>query len=519
MGTNQSQFLTPPPRFDHSLFLGPVSDIQDGQPAPAVPSFTPALAKRTKQEIRNSVKIAARYAGSPLLWAKCLLATSYSIWFIHLPSMALHDNSKAGGVLPVSAIRAGYTTLQRMQRLRLHPVDEICYRVLMQLCGLYTQPVIAVKVLFEMKRHGVNPNAVTYGYYNKAVLESEWPQGIASSSQMLWHKLRNVQTAVWLFRQAGKTRRRRKAQEEDAVSRASLESGPGAEFTVPAVREEADGRSTGSREECSGEEAKLGSHSDVGYASMTEVPTTGEQVEVKVADQVDGVGEGKVELERQRSYSIVRPPAEDAEMERNTKELDIKEEDELEEEKTAGPVKYKVIKNLFPEPTNLRRDSNTSANLEEQVRGWTEDASRAGSEAPTTTSQRSVSCDSLERLESLPGSPAKGDTTPVAARPGSFLEKVAVTADDPLGALATSPGDLGTTPREKVSGSEPLSQRSQSLSDVLGEPFSPTSALSTPAHTSKEFNKSASLVMQRYYLKGELVHNMIILSQILDDAT
>ena len=99
----------------------------------------------------------------------------------------------------------------------------------MQLCGLYNQPVIAVKVLFEMKRHGVHPNAVTYGYYNKAVLESDWPQGIASSSQMLWHKLRNVQTAVWLFRQAGKTRRRRRVEEEDAVSRGSMESAAGEE--------------------------------------------------------------------------------------------------------------------------------------------------------------------------------------------------------------------------------------------------------------------------------------------------
>ena len=188
--------------FDHSLFLGPVDDTcgaDKASPTAATPATT--LAKRTKQEIRSSVKIAARYAGQPLLWAKCLLATSYSIWFIHLPSMALYDHSKDASSLPVSTVRAGYHTLQRMQRLRLHPVDEICYRVLMQLCGLYTQPVLAVKVLFEMKRHGVHPNAVTYGYYNKAVLESEWPQGIASSSQMLWHKLRNVQTAVWLFRQ------------------------------------------------------------------------------------------------------------------------------------------------------------------------------------------------------------------------------------------------------------------------------------------------------------------------------
>jgi len=36
----------------------------------------------------------------------------------------------------------------------------------------------------------VHPNAVTYGYYNKAVLESEWPQGIANSSQLHWNKLR-----------------------------------------------------------------------------------------------------------------------------------------------------------------------------------------------------------------------------------------------------------------------------------------------------------------------------------------
>ena len=228
-------YICPFSRFDHSLFFGPVEDSSriTGPSSSTLSTPAPAVAKRTKQEIRNSVKIAARYAGSPLLWAKCLLATSYSIWFIHLPSMALHASSKDKAV---STIRDGYHTLQRMQRLRLHPVDEICYRVLMQLCGLYNQPVIAVKVLFEMKRHGVHPNAVTYGYYNKAVLESDWPQGIASSSQMLWHKLRNVQTAVWLFRQAGKTRRRRRMEEEDAISRGSMESAVGEEvFSCQAV--------------------------------------------------------------------------------------------------------------------------------------------------------------------------------------------------------------------------------------------------------------------------------------------
>lgn len=40
----------------------------------------------------------------------------------------------------------------------------------MQLCGQYGQPVLAVRVLFEMKKAGVHPNAITYGYYNKVPL-------------------------------------------------------------------------------------------------------------------------------------------------------------------------------------------------------------------------------------------------------------------------------------------------------------------------------------------------------------
>lgn len=41
----------------------------------------------------------------------------------------------------------------------------------MQLCGLYGQPVLAVKLLFHMKRSGVQPNALTYGFYNKVCIE------------------------------------------------------------------------------------------------------------------------------------------------------------------------------------------------------------------------------------------------------------------------------------------------------------------------------------------------------------
>lgn len=46
---------------------------------------------------------------------------------------------------------------------------QVCYRVVMQLCGLLGMPVMAVLVLMEMKKAGVEANAITYGYYNKVV--------------------------------------------------------------------------------------------------------------------------------------------------------------------------------------------------------------------------------------------------------------------------------------------------------------------------------------------------------------
>ena len=71
---------------DHSLFLEPVLGwgSQPGQ-LDSVPQCTgtpqpSSLARRTKQEIRSAVKIARKYADSPLMWAKCLLATCYSLW-------------------------------------------------------------------------------------------------------------------------------------------------------------------------------------------------------------------------------------------------------------------------------------------------------------------------------------------------------------------------------------------------------------------------------------------------------
>ncbi|KAG8233162.1 hypothetical protein J437_LFUL014114 [Ladona fulva] len=144
------------------------------------------LARRTKHEIKSAQKLARKHASSPDLWAKCLLGTCYSLWFIHLPSFVMMSPSKA------SCLRLAYDLLVKIQRIKLQPTDEVCYRVMMQLCGVYSHPVLAVKLLFEMKRNGIQPNALTYGFYNRAVLEATWPSDMTNSSQLLWNKLRYV---------------------------------------------------------------------------------------------------------------------------------------------------------------------------------------------------------------------------------------------------------------------------------------------------------------------------------------
>ncbi|XP_047279542.1 DENN domain-containing protein 4C isoform X3 [Homo sapiens] len=77
---------------------------------------------------------------------------------------------------------------------------QVCYRVVMQLCGLWGHPVLAVRVLFEMKTARIKPNAITYGYYNKVVLESPWPSSTRSGI-FLWTKVRNVVRGLAQFRQ------------------------------------------------------------------------------------------------------------------------------------------------------------------------------------------------------------------------------------------------------------------------------------------------------------------------------
>jgi len=470
---------------------------------------TPAssLAKRTKQEKGSAVKIARKHLENPLLWAKCLLASCYSIWYLHLPSMVLQNKGS------MSSLRQGHHLLERMQRLRLHPVDEICYRVMMQLCGLYSQPVLAVKVYFEMRRHGVHPNAVTYGHYNKAVLESEWPQGIASGSQLLWHKLRNVLTAIWLFKQAGKERKLKR--DGDNLSLESGVSHSEMEVDGTSRKEEDDTNDNSDGKEESECRNSNGSH-DVGYSSMNDQPGV---IDPEVTEDT------RRSLERTRSYSIVKPPntetcdmddsndcdttenaleevnetivAEDKSDRKSVKEIWTKEDADDDETPTGKP------RPLF------KQDSQESA-LSEKVRAYLEGSPVSrGSEVRdlSEVSGKSCSTESLEILECLPDSPEKSikdvsrrlptlkEIASVDAEVGSLersgsrshLEITPVTLNDPLGALSSQTSPTTTPAKDKASTLP--NGRSMSMSDVLGEPFS------TPVSSKTSNNMQRSSTM------------------------
>ncbi|XP_034733919.1 C-myc promoter-binding protein isoform X1 [Etheostoma cragini] len=172
----------------------PSAALASRHSSPASPS---AIFRRSKQEIKSAQRMAKTYSSMPQMWSTCLLRHCYGLWFICLPGFVGTCHSK------VRALRTAYDVLRKMQDKKLQAPDEVCYRVLLQLCGQYSQPVLAVRVLFEMKKAGVQPNAITYGYYNKAVLESTWPS-TTRGGYFLWGKLRNVVLGVLQFKQAGR---------------------------------------------------------------------------------------------------------------------------------------------------------------------------------------------------------------------------------------------------------------------------------------------------------------------------
>lgn len=264
-----------------------------------------SLARRTKQEIRSAQKSARKNVEVPYQWAKCLVNTTYSLWFIHLPGHVVFKQKDHQRPL-----KAGLQLLKRMQRLRLHPADEICYRVMMQLCGVYQRPELAMDVMDQMNRVCMTPNAVTYGHYNKAVLESKWVHETeATRAQRLWNTLSIVLDASCRFRLFGKEARTpasfaRKAKEKvesrksesrtelDNVSRSSQESGLSRISSTEVKQQQVTTTTT-----TVSSSEKQTDQPDSGRVSASE----GDKDKEELLETEDGQF-------RQRLHSIVRPP-------------------------------------------------------------------------------------------------------------------------------------------------------------------------------------------------------------------
>ncbi|XP_004529508.1 C-myc promoter-binding protein isoform X2 [Ceratitis capitata] len=199
----------------------------NGSLAPGSP-----IARRTKHEIKLSQKMARRCQLHPEAWSKYLLATCYSIYFLILPSMV---NETRQANKEHDTLRAAYDMLVRASKLKI-TCDEFCYRIMMQLCGIHNLPVLAVRLHYLMKRSGVQPNALTYGFYNRCVLESEWPSDSTTVSQLRWTRIKNVVLGAAHFRRAGKRHAAKKPlsasyennlstlETVDGTSRTSLDS-------------------------------------------------------------------------------------------------------------------------------------------------------------------------------------------------------------------------------------------------------------------------------------------------------
>ncbi|XP_076847133.1 C-myc promoter-binding protein isoform X2 [Brachyhypopomus gauderio] len=244
-------------------------------------SASPAsIFRRSKQEIKSAQRTAKTYSSIPQMWSKCLLRHCHGLWFICLPAYAAACHSK------VRALRTAYDVLRKMQDKKLQPPDEVCYRVLMQLCGQYGQPVLAVRVLFEMKKAGVQPNAITYGYYNRAVLENTWPSS-TRGGYFLWGKLRNVVRGVVQFKQVwrrqashpkdtGHLKDLSDASDLDSVSHGSLDS-----TNDSAERASIDTDFT--KMDSSDDGSSTGGQSDQGYDSLSK-----EEVRMGGGEEQDG---------------------------------------------------------------------------------------------------------------------------------------------------------------------------------------------------------------------------------------
>ena len=121
------------------------------------------------------------------------LSNAYSLWFIYLPEYLKACDSNAK-----NALNYAYQVLIQMQKHNLTQPDEICFRIMMQLCSVYKFPTLAVKILLHMRKYKIELNPITYSYYNKSIVEVDsWP----SFQQDRWRRIRLCWMVICRFKQ------------------------------------------------------------------------------------------------------------------------------------------------------------------------------------------------------------------------------------------------------------------------------------------------------------------------------
>ncbi|CAG0919302.1 unnamed protein product, partial [Notodromas monacha] len=172
-----------------------------------LPGASPMIARRIKHEIRLAQKIVKKHADGDSTWAKALLSCSISIWFAHLPSYIIWYKGDKLDVL-----EKAYEKLVFVQKTKLKWIDEVWFRVMMQLCNQYKEGRMAVKVFSLMKELRVGVNALTYGLYNRAMLDARWNTSMSDrASARAWRKLRNIVWAIAYMKTAAHAKAERKS--------------------------------------------------------------------------------------------------------------------------------------------------------------------------------------------------------------------------------------------------------------------------------------------------------------------
>uniref|UniRef100_A0A7I4YM87 C-myc promoter-binding protein n=1 Tax=Haemonchus contortus TaxID=6289 RepID=A0A7I4YM87_HAECO len=177
-----------PRRLDPALFQLDQLNLNrttDQHTVPVQYEHNRCAAVRTKPEMKSSILAATNSVRTnPLHWPKTLLFYAYSLWFMQLPSLVSIAPNKRKILL------LAFHILDRMEHTEVFPLDQVCYRILIELCGECGEPSLAVKVLQAMHRAGVEQNAVTYGIYHRAVLNAKWPTSSRQRAISAWAILR-----------------------------------------------------------------------------------------------------------------------------------------------------------------------------------------------------------------------------------------------------------------------------------------------------------------------------------------